>query len=425
MKTNNQLVESEQAVIGSLLIDNDCFDRIDGLKAEYFYREDNRVIFSAIVSFIEQNKPVDIILLAEQLSRQGDLERVGNLQYIGDVIQNTPSSRNVKAHAAKITNQWKLRRLKTLLAELDGDVESRFPVEEILEKAESGMFDLLEGNEDSEMVTLKQAVIEAVDWEDSDHKGVQTGLRDLDRLTGGFCKSNMIVIAGRPSMGKSALACQIGEHVSHTGHVIFFSLEMSRREIGSRFLRFHEDRAGKSQAISHSGDLNFQIYDKPAITLQHIRSECRKAKRKHGLAMIIIDYLQLMQGSGDNRTQEIGAISRGLKGIAKEFDIPVLVLSQLSRKVEDRTDKRPLMSDLRDSGEIEQDADLILLIYREEAYDKETENKDLAEIIIRKNRNGATGEVLATFTGATTRFSDFNGQRIEKISRQSRSGGFC
>lgn len=421
MKTNNQLIESEQAVIGSLLIDNDCFDRIDGLKAEYFYREDNRVIFSAIVSFIEQNKPVDIILLAEQLQRQGDLERVGNLQYIGDVIQSTPSSRNVKAHALKIINQWKLRKLKTLLAELDGDVESRFPVEEILEKAESGMFDLLEGNDESESVTLKQAVIEAVDWEDSDHKGVQTGLRDLDRLTGGFCKSNMIVLAGRPSMGKSALACQIGEHVAHTGHVIFFSLEMSSREIGSRFLRFHGDRAGKSQAIAHSENLNFKIYDKPAITLQHIRSECRKAKRKHGLEMIIIDYLQLMQGSGSNRTQEIGAISRGLKGIAKEFDIPVIALSQLSRGVEDRTDKRPLMSDLRDSGEIEQDADLILLIYREEAYDKETENKNLAEIIVRKNRNGATGEIYATFTGATTRFSDFNGQRILRSVKQSRA----
>lgn len=222
-------------------------------------------------------------------------------------------------------------------------------------------------------------------------------------------------------MGKSALACQIGEHVSHTGHVIFFSLEMSRREIGSRFLRFHEDRAGKSQAIAHSADLNFQIYDKPAITLQHIRSECRKAKRKHGLEMIIIDYLQLMQGSGSNRTQEIGAISRGLKGIAKEFDIPVIALSQLNRGVEDRTDKRPLMSDLRDSGEIEQDADLILLIYREDAYDKQSDNAGIAEILCRKNRNGATGEVFAKFTGETTRFSDFNGQRILRSVKPSRS----
>jgi replicative DNA helicase len=163
-----------------------------------------------------------------------------------------------------------------------------------------------------------------------------------------------------------------------------------------------------------------QIDDRPAITIQYIRSACRKAKRKTGLDMIVIDYLQLMQGAGDNRTQEIGAISRGLKGIAKEFDIPVIVLSQLSRKVEDRADKRPLMSDLRDSGEIEQDADLILLIYREEAYDKETENKGIAEIICRKNRNGATGEVLAKFTGETTRFSDFDGQRILRSVKQSR-----
>lgn len=414
MKTENQLIESEQSVLGSLLIDNDCIDRIEGLKAEAFYREDHRIIFKTILSFTEQNKPVDIILLAEQLSRQGDLERVGNLTYIGALVQSAGSSRSVKAHADKIINQWKLRLLKVLLAELGDDVETRNPVEEILGKAEERMFGLLEGNEESGTATLRQAVIEAVDWEDSDHKGVQTGLRDLDRMINGFCKSNMIVIAGRPSMGKSALAFQIVENVAHKEHVIFFSLEMSRREIGSRFLRFHKDRAGKSQAIAHSGDLKVQIEDKPAITLQHIRAVCRKAKRKNGLGMIVVDYLQLMQGavSNDNRTQEIGAISRGLKGIAKEFDIPVVVLSQLSRKVEDRTDKRPLMSDLRDSGEIEQDADVILLIYREEQYDKQTENPGIAEIICRKNRNGSTGDVITKFTGETTRFSDFNGERV-------------
>lgn len=421
MKTDSALIESEQTVLGSLLIDNDCFDRIEGLKAEAFYREDHRVIFTSLVSFIGQNKPVDIILLAEQLNRQGDLERVGNLAYIGALVQSVGSTRNVKAHALKIINQWKLRRLNALLVELVGDVESRNPVEEILEKAESEMFALLEGNQESDLVTLKQAVIEAVDWEDSDHKGVQTGLRDLDRLTGGFCKSNMIVIAGRPSMGKSALAVQIAEHVSRSGHVIVFSLEMSAREIGSRFLAHHKHVTGISQAIGHSGDLKLVIDGKAGATLHHIRAQCRKAKRKHGLDMIVIDYLQLMQGSGDNRTQEIGAISRGLKGIAKEFDIPVVVLSQLSRKVEDRADKRPLMSDLRDSGEIEQDADLILLIYREEAHDKETENKGIAEIICRKNRNGSTGDVVTKFTGETTRFSDFNGQRILRSVKQSRA----
>lgn len=417
----NSQIESEQTVLGSLLIDNDCYDRIEGLKAEAFYREDHRIIYKAILSFIEQNKPVDIILLAEQLSRQGDLERVGNLQYIGAMVQGVMTTKNVKSHAGKIINQWKLRKLKALLAELGEDVEKRFPVGEILEKAESGMFGLLEGSEESQTVTLKQAVIEAVDWEDSDNKGVQTGLRDLDRLTGGFCKSNLIIIAGRPSMGKSALAVQIAEHVSHKNHVIVFSLEMSNREIGGRFLSHHKHTVGKSQAIGHSGDLNMIIDSKAGATLQHIRSQCRKFKRKTGLDMIVIDYLQLMQGSGDNRTQEIGAISRGLKGIAKEFDIPVVVLSQLSRRVEDRTDKRPLMSDLRDSGEIEQDADMILLIYREEAYNKETENKGLAEIICRKNRNGSTGECLATFTGETTRFSDFNGQIVQRSNVTKRS----
>jgi replicative DNA helicase len=420
MKTSNALIESEQAVLGSLLIDNDCFDRIEGLKAEAFYREDHRIIFSTLVSFFDQNKPVDIILLAEQLSRQGDLERVGDLQYIGALVQGVMTTRNVKSHTGKIINQWKLRRLKALLADLDNDVESRLQIEEILDKAESGMFDLLEGHEESKSVSLKQAVIDAVEWEDSDHKGVQTGLRDLDRLTGGFCKSNMIVIAGRPSSGKSALAVQIAEHVSHSGHVILFSLEMSAREIGSRFLSHHKRATGISQAIAHSGDLNMIVDSKAGATLQYIRSQCRKHKRKHGLDIIVIDYLQLMQGGGDNRTQEIGAISRGLKGVAKEFDIPVVVLSQLSRKVDERTDKRPLMSDLRDSGEIEQDADLILMIYRDESYNKETENRGVAEIICRKNRNGSTGDVITKFTGETTRFSDFNGQIMQRHVKQLR-----
>ncbi len=422
MNINDALIESEQTVLGSLLIDNDCFDSIEGLKADAFYREDHRIIFKTIISFIEKNKPVDLILLAEKLQRQGDLERVGNLSYLGALVQGVMTTRNVKAHALKVINQWKLRRLKALLAELGNDVEGRNDIEEILDKAEKGMFELLEGESESSISHVKDAIIEAVEWEDSDHKGVSTGLRDLDLMTNGFCKSNLIIIAGRPSMGKSALAMQIAENVSHKEHVLIFSMEMSRREIGTRMMRFHGDRVGVSQAIAHASQLKLHIEEKPAITVQHIRSVCRKQKRKHGLSMIVIDYLQLMQGNGDSRTQEIGAISRGLKAISKEFDIPVIALSQLSRKVEERADKRPLMSDLRDSGEIEQDADLILLIYREDEYDKETQNKGIAEIICRKNRNGAKGDVYASFNGATTRFSDYNGRPVlREVSSKSRA----
>ena len=421
MNTNDALIESEQVILGSLLVDNDCIDSLEGLKINAFYRQDHRLIYKTIIGFIESNKQIDLIILAEELKRNDDLERVGDLQYIGALTQSA-SPRTVKAHARKVINQWKLRRLKALLSELGNDVEGRNDIEEILEKAESGMFELLEGESESSISHVKEAIIEAVEWEDSDHKGVSTGLRDLDSMTNGFCKSNLIIIAGRPSMGKSALAMQIAENVSHKEHVIIFSMEMSRREIGTRMIRFHGDRIGVSQAIAHASQLKLHIEEKPAITVQHIRSVCRKQKRKHGLSMIVVDYLQLMQGNGDSRTQEIGAISRGLKAISKEFDIPVIALSQLSRKVEERADKRPLMSDLRDSGEIEQDADLILLIYREDEYDKETQNKGIAEIICRKNRNGAKGDVYASFNGATTRFSDYNGRPIlREVSSKSRA----
>lgn len=423
MKTNDSLTQSEQAVIGCLIRDNDCFDE-SKLTASDFFNHSHKIIFSAIKSFLDAGKPVDLIMLFEYLDKHDELEKVGGMAYITELVQSVGTTKNFKYHVGNIQDKSKLRLLKSFLAEMESSVNEAHSAGELIEKSESGLFNLLENKEESEIISLKQAVAEAVDWEESEHKGVQTGLRDLDRLTGGFCKSNMIVIAGRPSMGKSALAVQIAEHVSQSGYVIVFSLEMSAREIGSRFLGHHKHRVGISQAITHSVDLNMGIDGKAGVTLQHIRSQCRKAKRKHGLEMIVIDYLQLMQGSGDNRTQEIGAISRGLKAIAKEFDIPVVVLSQLSRKVEDRTNKRPLMSDLRDSGEIEQDADLILLIYREEAYNKETDNKGIAEIICRKNRNGSTGDILTRFTGETTRFSDCDGERIIRFPTKQKERGF-
>ena len=246
---------------------------------------------------------------------------------------------------------------------------------------------------------------------DQDKSGIKTGLRDLDRLLGGFKKSDLIIVAGRPSMGKSSLTCQIAEHVSNKESVIIFSLEMSKRQIASRFLRYHETKVTKSEAVAHLYSLKLHIDDRPAVTIQHIRSQCRRIKRQHGLSMIVVDYLQLMKGQGDNRNQEIGSLSRGLKGLAKEFDIPVVVLSQLSRKVEERNDKRPIMSDLRESGEIEQDADIILFIFREEVYNQNTPNQGIAEIICRKNRNGSTGSIDTIFDGSTTRFFDFNGER--------------
>jgi len=409
---HRQALQSEQALIGALLRDNDAIDEINGLKTQAFSREDHQIIFKNIIESIESGKPVDMIILAEELDRKGELKRVGDLDYIGALVQSACASKNVAVHAKSIDKQWKLRRLKALLDDLSNLTESRYDLDHILESAETELFNLLENEDESMIGTLKDAVCEAVDWIDSEQKGVSTGLRDLDRLIGGLCKGNLIIIAGRPSMGKSTCAVQIAENVARNEPVIVFSLEMTKREIGARFLRFHENRVGKSQAIAHSNNLKILIDDKPAITLSHIRSQCRKMKRKHGLGMIVIDYLQLMQSSGDNRNQEIGAISRGLKAIAKEFDIPVIALSQLSRKVDDRADKKPLMSDLRDSGEIEQDADMILFIYRDEVYHQNSDFKGTAEIIVRKNRNGSIGEITTTFNGQLTRFLDYNGQPI-------------
>ena len=411
---NDYLIQSEQSVIGSVLRLNDCFDDME-LRPEEFLNESHRIIFTGICEFLNVGKPVDLILLAEHLDKQGKLDHVGGLKYIGEMVQNAVSMKTVKYHAKKISDGHKLRKLKQLVGTLGAVIEEGADVDQIVEIAESGLAGILDDSEEDRLTHISKAVAEAVDWEESGQKGLSTGLRDLDRQINGFKNSELIIIAGRPSMGKSALAFQIAEHVANRESVIIFSLEMSRRQVAARFLKFHEDRIGKSQAIGHLYGLKMHMDATPAITLGYIRSKCRSQKRKNGLSMIVVDYIQLMRGEGDNRNQEIGSISRGLKSIAKEFDIPVVALSQLSRRVDDRSDKRPIMSDLRESGEIEQDADVILFIYRDEVYHKNTDDKSLAEIICRKNRNGSIGDITTKFIGETTRFSDFNGERLLRV----------
>lgn len=421
MMNNDFLIQSEQSVIGSVLVLNNCFDDIS-LRPDEFLNESHRIIYSVICEYLNAGKPIDLILLAEHLQKQGKLDHVGGLNYIGAMVENAVSIKTVSAHARKISEGHKLRNLKQLVGTLENLIEEKVDINQIIETAESGLCGILDNSEEQGLVHISKAIAEAVDWEETDEKGLSTGLRDLDRLTNGFKNSELIIVAGRPSMGKSALAFQIAEHVSNRESVIIFSLEMAKRQIAARFLKFHEGRVGRDQAVSHLYGLQLHIDESPAITLGHIRSECRSHKRKYGLSMIVIDYIQLMRGDGDNRTQEIGSISRGLKSIAKEFDIPVIALSQLSRKVDERADKRPLMSDLRESGEIEQDADVILFIYRDEVYHLDTEERGIAEIICRKNRNGATGDVTTKFAGDTTRFSDFNGERLLRVvPRQHRA----
>lgn len=423
MKTQNESINNEQAVIGSLLRNNDAFDEIVFLKTTDFVREDHRAIFAEISLILNTGKPVDLIILAESLEAKQQLERVGGLPYISALTQVINTTKNVKYHAKNVQSNSKRRAIKSLCTDLLELADSHEQVDTITEKAEASLFNLLE-NENDGLSHVSEAVAEAIDWNDTDHKGLDTGLLDLDRLTGGMNKSNLIIIAGRPSMGKSALAMQVAEHVAKKESVIIFSLEMSKREVAARFVKYHESIVGKSEAVKHLYSLHMHIDDKPAITIGHIRSQCRKIKRKHGLSMIVVDYIQLMQGQGDNRNQEIGGISRGLKSIAKEFDIPVIALSQLSRKVEERSDKRPIMSDLRESGEIEQDADLILFIYRDEVYDKHSDMSGYAEIICRKNRNGAVGDTITRFAGNVTRFLCNDGKSKNVIDMPRKPRGF-
>ncbi len=414
------LIASEQAVIGSILVLNDCFDDID-LKPSEFFLETHRTIYAGICNFLTNGEPVDIILLAEHLQKKGNLDRIGGLKYIGELVQNAVSMRTVSSHAKQISKGNKLRKISLLADSLQTAIGQKDDIDSIVDLVDSSLSALIDSTEET-FAHVGQAVAEAVDWADSEHKGMSTGLRDLDNLTGGLVNSDLIILAARPSQGKTALVGQIAEHVAKNNSVVFFSLEMSRRQLGARMLQYHTSRVGKSQAIAHLYALNMHIDDKPAITISHIRSQCRKIKRKQGLDLVVVDYLQLMQGKGNNREQEIGEISRGLKAIAKEFDIPVIALSQLSRRCEERLDKRPMMSDLRDSGQIEQDADLILFIYRDETYNPESDLKGLGEVIVRKNRNGSTGDITLQFDGPKTRFSDYNGERILRVVPTKRGG---
>ena len=403
---NDALINSEHAVIGAILKDNDSFDNID-LKAHEFFIKSHELIFNEAAEMLGNGKVVDVITVAESLDSKGLLQQVGELKYIGEIVASCVTTRNIKHHAAIIRKAYQLRKIKALSAELNQAADDKKTPEEITELAESSLFNLIENNNtESTMAHVFDAAVEAIEHEDSNQKGVMSGMLNFDRFINGFKKSDLIILAARPSMGKTALAGQIAENVAKKDGVIFFSLEMSKRQLASRMINFHSSRTSKSEAIAHLKTLNLHIDDRPAATLQHIRSQCRRIKRKHGLGMIVIDYLQLMRGTGDNRNQEIGSLSRGLKGLAKEFDIPVLVLSQLNRKLEERANKRPIMSDLRESGEIEQDADLILFIYRDEVYNPGSPDAGLAEVICSKYRNGATGPVYQEFDGKNTRFVD-------------------
>ncbi|KDP84422.1 replicative DNA helicase [Cupriavidus basilensis] len=442
LKVPPHSIEAEQSVLGGLLLDNAAWDRIaDFLSEADFYRFDHRMIFQSISRLIAATKPADVITVYETLQVAGKAEEVGGLAYLNSLAQNTPSAANIRRYAEIVRERSVLRKLVTAA---DDIASAAFApkgreVRELLDEAESKVFAIAEEGSRGqkgfqEIQPLLTQVVERIDElyhrdSSTDVTGVPTGFIDLDRMTSGMQAGDLIIVAGRPSMGKTAFSLNIGEHVAVEQGlpVAVFSMEMAGTQLAMRMLGSvgrldqHRLRTGRlldedwprlTHAIQRMNDAQLFIDETPALSSMELRARSRRLARQCGqLGLIIIDYLQLMSGSGggENRATEISEISRSLKGLAKELNCPVIALSQLNRSLEQRPNKRPVMSDLRESGAIEQDADVILFIYRDEVYNPDSQDKGTAEIIIGKQRNGPIGTVRLTFLGQFTKFDNFSG----------------
>ncbi len=430
-------IEAESSVLGGLLLDNAAWDRVgDLLKEGDFYRFEHQLIFTAVSTLINGSKPADVITVFEHLQSQGKAEEVGGLVYLNQLAQYVPSASNIRRYAEIVRERGILRKLVTASDEIATNAfnpQGR-PVAKILDEAEQKIFNI--GEEGSRMkqgfqsmdtlvVDLLDRVQEMAD-NPNDITGVPTGFIDLDRMTSGLQAGDMVVLAARPSMGKTAFAVNIAEHVALNEGlpVAVFSMEMGASQLAVRIVgsigRIDQGhlRTGKlsddewprlTEAIERLRTVSLHIDETPGLTPSELRANARRLARQCGkLGLIVVDYLQLMSGSSssgsDNRATELGEISRGLKMLAKELQCPVIALSQLNRSVEQRTDKRPMMSDLRESGAIEQDADIIMFIYRDDYYNKDSKEPGVAEVIIGKQRNGPTGTVKLAFLKPLTRF---------------------
>lgn len=430
-------IESEKIIIGSLLLDSRSYINIaDVVVASDFYLNSNRIIFEQILKYIGKDQPFDAITVVEQLEKLGKLDEVGGERMIIDLANNCPTAVNLIAHANTVKSMAIHRGLIKVgqnIASLGFTPEDK-EVDELLEQAEQSVFALSDNRaKDSGPESLNDilaATTTKIDrlYESGDAvTGVETGFKDLDSFTSGLQAGDLIIAAGRPSMGKTVFGINIAEHVAISSEksVLVFSLEMPSDAIVMRMLsslgRINQQRlrTGKlsdddwprlTSAVSILSDAKMFIDDTPALSPTDMRARARRvAQKEGGLSLIVVDYLQLMQipGNKENRTSEISEISRSLKALAKELNVPVIALSQLNRSLEQRQDKRPVMSDLRESGAIEQDADVIAFIYRDEVYNEDSTNKGVAEIIIGKQRNGPIGKVLLTFLGEFTKFEDY------------------
>lgn len=435
-------IEAEQSVLGGLLLDNAAWDRIaDYITEEDFYRYDHRIIFQCMVRLINSAKPADVITVYEALTVLGKAEEVGGLTYLNALAQNTPSAANIRRYAEIVRDRGVLRKLITAADEIASTAlaPQGKEVKKILDEAESKIFAIAEegarGAAGFQAIQpLLTQVVERIDElynrdNQGDITGVPTGFVDLDRMTSGLQPGDLVIVAGRPSMGKTAFSLNIGENVAIDSGlpVAVFSMEMGGAQLAMRMLgsvgRLDQSRlrTGKlsdedwpklTYAIQKMNEAQLYIDETPALSPIELRARSRRLARQCGkLGLIIVDYLQLMSANvaGENRATEISEISRSLKGLAKELHCPVIALSQLNRSLEQRPNKRPVMSDLRESGAIEQDADVIMFIYRDQVYNPDSPDKGTAEIIIGKQRNGPIGSVRLTFLGEYTKFDNYVG----------------
>ena len=432
-------IEAEQAIIGSMLTDKDAvIAAIEILREQDFYREDNRIIYSAILNLYNRSEPIDIITLKAELKSMGKLEAVGGLEYIVQLPDRVPTTSNVEQYIKIVEEKSMLRALiKTADELITLGYDPTQEVEQVIDTAEKKIFEVMQKKNQKGYSSMKDILIDTFTQLEQLYNqkemitGVPTGFADLDYRTSGLHNSDLILVAARPAMGKSAFALNIATHAAVRGKVpvAIFSLEMSKEQMANRILcseamvdsakvrtgKIDDEEWGKLAAASGElSEAGIYIDDTPGISVMEIRAKCRKMKLEKNIGLVVIDYLQLVQGSnrkGGSREQEIAEISRSLKILAKEINVPVIALSQLSRAPEQRVDYRPMLSDLRESGSIEQDADIVMFLYRDDYYNEDTDKKNIAEVIIAKHRSGATGTVELLWLGNYTKFANIDRYR--------------
>ncbi len=439
LKIPPQSLEAEQSLLGSLMLDPAAMIKVvDVIRSTDFYKKGHQLLYERILELYEKREPVDLVTLNEVLERKGELQDVGGASYISSLVNVVPSAAHIVTYANIVRQKSILRSLISVSGDMSRMAyEEDMDVEMILDKAEQSLFSISKVAGSQNFVMIRDVLVESFERIDQLHKnkgkvrGVPTGIKGLDDILSGLQKSDLIILAARPSMGKTSLAMNIAQNaaIEEKIPVAIYSLEMSKEQLVDRLIcgeagldswklrtgNLNEDDFEKLQlAMGSLSEAPLYIDDTPGLNVVEVRTKARRLHAEVGLGLVIVDYLQLLEGrsmNNDNRVQVISEISRSLKSLARELNVPVIALSQLSRAVESRPDKRPLLSDLRESGSIEQDADVVLFLYRDDYYDRDTEKKNLAEVLVRKHRNGPTGDAQLYFVPEYMRFRDISKQQ--------------